>query len=41
VDLCRIGYYHANRDEIESEIAADEAEATIIEQEYLKTKKTA
>ena len=36
-----LAYYHANRDQIEAEIAADEAEADIIEQEYLKTKRTA
>lgn len=36
-----LAYYHANRDEIETEIAADEAEADTIEQEYLKSKRTA
>ena len=36
-----LAYYHANRDAVEAEIAADEAEADSIEQEYLKTRKTA
>ena len=36
-----LAYYHANRDEIESDIAADELEADRIEQMYLETKKTA
>jgi uncharacterized protein (DUF433 family) len=36
-----LAYYHANRDEIETEIAADEAEADKIEQEFLRTRKTA
>lgn len=36
-----LAQYHANRDQIEAEIAADEAEADTIEQEYLKTKRTA
>jgi uncharacterized protein (DUF433 family) len=36
-----LAYYHANRDEIEAEITDDEAEADRIEQEYLKTRKTA
>ena len=36
-----LAYYHANRDEIETEIAADEAEADSIEQEFLRTRKTA
>jgi uncharacterized protein (DUF433 family) len=31
-----LAYYHANRDEIEAEIAADEQEANRIEQEYLQ-----
>jgi Uncharacterized conserved protein len=36
-----LAYYHANREQIEAEIAADEIEADRIEQEYLKTRKTA
>jgi uncharacterized protein (DUF433 family) len=36
-----LAYYHANRDQIEAEIAADESEADTIEQEYLKTKRIA
>lgn len=36
-----LAHYHANRDESEAEIAADEAAADSIEQEYLKTRKTA
>ena len=36
-----LAYYHANRDEIENEIAGDEAEADRIEQEFLRTRKTA
>lgn len=36
-----LAYYHANREQIDAEIAADEAEADSIEQEYLKTRKTA
>ncbi|MEN3330699.1 MAG: hypothetical protein V7641_64 [Blastocatellia bacterium] len=36
-----LAYYHANREQIETEIAADEAEADHIEQEHLKTRKTA
>lgn len=36
-----LAYYHANREQIEAEIAADEAEADRIEQEHLKTQKTA
>jgi uncharacterized protein (DUF433 family) len=36
-----LAYYHANRDEIEIEIAGDEAEADRIEQEFLRTRKTA
>jgi len=36
-----LAYYHANREQIEADIAADEAEAEHIEQEYLKTRKTA
>lgn len=34
-------YYHANRDEIEAAIAADEIEADRIESEYLQERKTA
>jgi uncharacterized protein (DUF433 family) len=34
-------YYHANRNEVEAEIAADEAEADRIEREYLKEEQTA
>jgi len=34
-----LAYYHANRDQVEAELAADEAEADTIEQEYLRTKK--
>ena len=34
-------YYHANRNEIEAEIAADEAEADRIEQEYFQEKQSA
>jgi hypothetical protein len=29
-----LAYYHANRDEIEADIAAEEAEATKLEQEW-------
>ena len=36
-----LAYYHANREQIDAEIAAEEAEADSIEQEYLKTQKTA
>jgi uncharacterized protein (DUF433 family) len=36
-----LAYYHANREQIEAEIAADETEADRIEQEHLKTQKTA
>jgi len=36
-----LAYYHTNREQIDAEIAADEAEADSIEQEYLKTRKTA
>jgi len=36
-----LAYYHANRDEIEGEIAADEAEADRIEREHLQEKQTA
>jgi uncharacterized protein (DUF433 family) len=36
-----LAYYHANLDEIDAEIAADEAEADSMEQDYIKTKKTA
>ena len=34
-------YYHANRDEIEADLAADEAEADVLEQEYLQGSKRA
>lgn len=34
-------YYHANRDEIEAAIAADEMEADRLESEYLQERKTA
>lgn len=36
-----LAYYHSNRDQVEAEIAADEAEANTIEEEFLKTRKTA
>ena len=36
-----LAYYHANREQIDVEIAAEEAEADGIEQEYLKARKTA
>ena len=36
-----LAYYHANREQIEADIAADEATADSIEQTYLKTRKTA
>jgi uncharacterized protein (DUF433 family) len=35
-----LAYYHANRDQVEAEIAADDAEADTIEQEYLKAKRS-
>ncbi|HEX5733777.1 MAG TPA: DUF433 domain-containing protein [Blastocatellia bacterium] len=35
-----LAYYHANRDQIEAEIAADEAEANTMEEEFLRTRKT-
>ena len=31
-----LAYYHANRDEVEAELAADETEAHQIEQEHLQ-----
>lgn len=36
-----LAYYHANRDQIDNEINAEEAEAERIEQAYLKSRKTA
>ncbi|MCI0491088.1 MAG: DUF433 domain-containing protein [Blastocatellia bacterium] len=36
-----LAYYHANRDEIEAEIAADESEAERLEKEYLREKQSA
>jgi uncharacterized protein (DUF433 family) len=33
-----LAYYHANRDQIEAEIGADEAEADRIEEEHLQEK---
>jgi uncharacterized protein (DUF433 family) len=33
-----LAYYHANRDEIEAELAADEMEANRVEQAYLQEK---
>lgn len=36
-----LAYYHANRGQIDAEIAADEEEANRIEEEFLKTRKTA
>ena len=36
-----LAYYHANRNEVEAEIAADEAEADRVEQEYLREEQTA
>lgn len=36
-----LSYYHANRVEIDAEIAADQTEADLIEQELTKTKKSA
>ena len=34
-----LAYYHANREEIEADIAAEEAEAERLEQEYLLSRK--
>jgi uncharacterized protein (DUF433 family) len=34
-----LAYYHANRDEIEADIAAEEAEATRLEQEWLASQR--
>ena len=36
-----LAYYHANRDLIEAEIAADDAEETRLEQEHLQARKQA
>jgi uncharacterized protein (DUF433 family) len=36
-----LAYYHANRDEIEADIAAEETEATRLEQEHLATRSPA
>lgn len=36
-----LAYYHSNRDEIEAELAADEAEADRLEQQYLQEKQPA
>lgn len=36
-----LAYYHANRNEVETEIAADDAEADRLEQEYLNAEQTA
>ena len=36
-----LAYYHANRDEIEAEIAADEREADTIEREHLQERQSA
>ncbi|HKP10547.1 MAG TPA: DUF433 domain-containing protein [Blastocatellia bacterium] len=36
-----LAYYHANRDEVEAEIAADEAEARRLEEAHLTEEQTA
>lgn len=36
-----LAYYHANRDDIEAELAADEAEADRVEDEYRHAEQTA
>ncbi|MCI0487176.1 MAG: DUF433 domain-containing protein [Blastocatellia bacterium] len=36
-----LSYYHANRDEIDAEIEADQVEADKIEEEYKNARKTA
>jgi 23S rRNA G2069 N7-methylase RlmK/C1962 C5-methylase RlmI len=33
-----LAYYHANREEIEADIAAEEAEAERLEQEHLRSR---
>ena len=35
-----LAYYHANREAIDAEIAADEAEADRLEQEYLQKRRS-